>query len=441
MSLIVALILSFILLIFSVNKGIFVAYPLILILIAFIAMAVKSGFKLKSVLIMAYDGGKKALIVLKIFILIGAVISVWMSAGTVPAIVYYGIKLLNPKIFVLSTFLICSFVSFLMGTSFGTAGTVGIAFIVMARSGGVNISLAAGAIIAGSYFGDRCSPMSSSASLVAALTKTDLYINIRNMIKTSVVSFILSCAIYGVLSVLNPLRFMGNEMEGELLRTFDINMIVLIPAAVILILAALKVDVKISILSSIAVACIISVTIQHKNLSDIIRYIFFGFTLDEKEPLKNIIKGGGIFSMLKVALVVFVSSAFAGVFEGTGMLNNLDKYIIGANNRARLFMASFILSIATAAFGCSQAIAIILTIQLVSKFYEKQNIDNYQLAADIENTAVIISPLIPWNIAGLVPATNLMVGWSFIPYSFYLYLIPIINFLYLKIKNNKVSRL
>jgi NhaC family Na+:H+ antiporter len=437
MDIIFGIILSFILLISSTYMNIFVAYPLLISLIAFFIISVRRGFKLRSVLKMAFDGGKKALVVLKIFVLIGAIISIWMASGTVPAIVYYGIKFLNPNVFILSAFIICCIVSFLIGTSFGTIGTAGIAFMVMGRSGHVNADVLGGAIIAGAYFGDRCSPMSSSANLVANLTDTDLYKNIKNMIKTSLIPLFISGILYLLLSFLFPLKFKGTGMEVEILKVYNINFIALIPAMVVLTFAAFKIDVKISMLFSIAAAWLICIFVQHTTVVNSIRYMIFGYSMDGTSTLSTIIKGGGILSMFKIATVVFLSSAFAGIFEGTGMLKYIEKHLEKANKRENVFGVTILLSIATAAFGCSQALAIILTHQLNSKLYVSKEIDKYELAVDIENTAVVISPLIPWNIAGLVPATSLMVGAGFIPFAFYLFLIPLTNIIYYKIKKNK----
>lgn len=434
MDILIGIILSFILLISGAYLKIFVVYPLLISLAIFIVISLKRGFKLVVVLKMAYEGGKKAYVVLEIFVLIGAIISIWMASGTVPAIVYYGIKLLNPNIFVLSAFVICSIVSFLIGTSFGTIGTAGIAFMVMGRSGGVNENVLAGAIIAGAYFGDRCSPMSSSANLVANLTDTDLYKNIKNMFKTSLVPFIISAILYLILSFVFPLKFIGTGMEIEIMRAFHINLIALIPAILVLVLAIMRINVKLSMLLSITSAWVISIVVQHTTLIDSFKYMFIGYSMDNTNALSSIIKGGGIVSMLKIATVVFLSSAFAGIFEGTGMLDYLEAHLEKINKRENVFIVTILLSIATAAFGCSQALAIILTHQLNKKLYKDKGIDKYELAVDIENTAVVISPLIPWNIAGLVPATSLMVGMGFIPFAFYLYLIPILNIIYYKFR-------
>ena len=201
MDIIIGLLITFCILVFSILQGVFIGYPLLLGYVIFAYISYCRGFKLKEVARMSLNGGKKALIVIKIFGLIGAITGIWMASGTVPAIIYYGINYMSADFFILYTFLITCVVSFLLGTSLGTVSTVGIALILIARTGNVNLNIVAGAIMAGAYFGDRCSPMSSSASLVATLTNTKLYTNIYNMVLTSVMPFSISIIIY----VLNSL--------------------------------------------------------------------------------------------------------------------------------------------------------------------------------------------------------------------------------------------
>lgn len=437
MDIILAFIICFLIMLFSVFKGIFVGYPLIIGLLIFMFLAYKRGFKFKEILGMVYEGGKKSFVVLKIFILIGAITSTWMAAGTVPAVVYYGLKLLRPDIFILSAFVISSAISFLIGTSFGTISTVGMALMVMARSAGVDVNITAGAILSGAYFGDRCSPMSSSANLVASLTETELYANIKNMFKTSIVPLIVTIILYTILSVKHPLGAGGNAMGSQIASSFNISFLVLIPAVIIFVFSLFKIDVKLLMLISIIAAIILGITIQHVTIIKMIKYIFLGFSLDNKNPLFKVIKGGGIMSMLNVAIVVFISSAFAGIFEKADMLKSIEALTEKYKGRSGSFLATTIMSILTAAFGCSQAIAVILTNILMKKTYDRNNLSNVDMAIDIENTAIVIAPLIPWNIACMVPLASLSAGNISILYAFYLYLIPLLNFVIFKLIKGK----
>jgi NhaC family Na+:H+ antiporter len=371
--------------------------------------------------------------VLTILLLIGAVTATWMAAGTVPAIVSYGIRLINPHWFILAAFLLTSLVSLLIGTSFGAAGTIGLALMIMAKGSAVNSHLIAGAVIAGAYFGDRCSPMSSSAHLVATITRTDLYRNLQNMLHTSLLPFGVTCLLYGGCSWLYPVQTRDSGLQAELSRCFDLNGIVLLPAIVILILALLRVEVKRSMGISIAVAMGLAIAYQHYSPWQVLQFAIGGFHLDVETPIQAIVAGGGMISMAKVCGIVVISTAIAGILAGTQALQIVDRFLETARSRSQLFLSTTLISIAASAFGCTQTIGILLTEQLVRQKYAA-SIPSDQLALDLENTVVVLAPLVPWNIAGLVPATVLMTDWQFIPYAFYLYLIPLLIFLQLRLQ-------
>jgi NhaC family Na+:H+ antiporter len=167
------------------------------------------------------------------------------------------------------------------------------------------------------------------------------------------------------------------------------------------------------------------------------KYMVFGYTTPEAGPLTSIIKGGGIGSMLKTALVVFISSAFSGIFEGTGMLDKVLELLDKASDRYEVFRNVMLSSIVTSAFGCSQSLAVIMTRMLNKNSYEKHGIPKEQAAVDLENTAIVISPLIPWNVALLVPMMNLRADYRCIPFLVYLYLLPLCNLAYNKLKKIK----
>ncbi|MHB1393898.1 MAG: Na+/H+ antiporter NhaC family protein [Clostridia bacterium] len=424
----------FMLLMLSVYKGINIFYPLFAGLIVFIIIAYKRGFKLKELLHMVLKGTRKSFIIINILVLIGAITAVWRASGTVAYVVHYGIKLMNPSFFILYAFVLCSIVSFLMGTSFGTVGTIGMILMVMVKGGDININIVAGAIISGAYFGDRCSPMSSSANLVAAITDTDLYINIKNMFRTSVIPYIACIIIYGILSFNNPLHLGESQISVEIIKTFNLNWVVILPALIILVFAAFRVDVKLSMLVSIASGVVIAFLIQKESIIDIIRYIVMGYTRPEQSFLGDIIMGGGIVSMLKVTLIILVSFALSGVFEGTALLKDVEKWIFRLGGKIGIFAAMIVTSIMAGSFGCSQTLAIMLTYQLVRNMYDSAGIDKYELAVDIENTVIVISALVPWNIAGAVPAAALTADSSYAIYSYYLYLLPLISLVYKKFR-------
>lgn len=431
------LIFSFTLLLFSVINGYFVAYPLLGSLVIFIIAFSRRGFSVAALITMGLSSTRKSLSVIGILLLIGAVTAVWIAVGTIPALVYYGIQAIHPQYFVFSAFVLTSVVSVLLGTAFGTVSTVGVALMIVAKGAGINPDLIAGAIIAGAYFGDRCSPMSSSANLVASVTKTKLYDNIRAMIATAWLPLIVSNLFYLLCSVSNPATISKSNLILEIPQFFNINPLVILPALTVLILALLKVEVKFTLVVGIAIALVVGVLLQGYSFLQLIRFVILGFSLEAKTDLSEVLAGGGIISMLRVSSVVVLSTALSGIIVDTKMLVSAERLLERGSSRGDLFLRTTIVSLTSAAFGCTQTIAILMTQQIVQKKYEREKLNGSQLATDIENTAVVLSPLIPWNIAGLVPATILMTDSGFIPYAVYLYLLPLLNLIKFKLTKSK----
>jgi Na+/H+ antiporter len=429
----------FFILILCVLKNIFIGYGLIVCWVLFALISLLKGYGFDEILRMSYDGGKKSFVVMKILVLIGAIISTWMASGTISTIVYYGLKYINPSLFLLSAFLICCAVSFLIGTSSGTVSTVGIPLMILARSGQVNISMAAGAIIAGAFFGDRCSPMSSSAALVSGITKTNIYTNVKNMLYSAMIPFLTAIAFYWALSITQPMRGLNNNLTGEILQAFNIGPVMLIPAVIMLVLSLLKVKVDLSMPISIAAASIIAIVFQKYGLKDILSYIALGFKMKDPGPLQSIIKGGGVAAMLKTCIILFVSCSLAGIFDGTGMFDGLKNMLSNKKfSKQELYGTTALVAAGAAAFGCTQATAVVMTDGIMRDCYGE---DKYKLALDIENSAIVVSAIIPWNVAALLCTTSLNVGIAgYIPYAFFIYVLPFVFYIHLMLSGSEKSK-
>jgi NhaC family Na+:H+ antiporter len=281
--------------------------------------------------------------------------------------------------------------------------------------------------------------MSSSAYLVANLTKTNIFINIKNMLYSAVIPLLLSLAFYCTLSVCHPLRAINNSLTGELVKTFNIHFIMLLPTIIILILSLCRVNIDMSILISILSAAALGMLFQNHQWQQVIHYIIFGFRINTPGPLQNIIAGGGIVSMLDTCLVIFVACSLSGLFEGIKMFDGLKNTLLSRRlTRHKLFGVTAVVSVITAAFGCSQTMSVVMTKEIVKDCYD--NLDNYQLALDLENTGIVLSAIIPWNIAALMPTTALNVGTAgYIPYAFFIYILPIAYFFILGARNTRLK--
>lgn len=399
---------------------------LILVFLLLIVYSLYRGNTIKSIAEISYLNGKKVVNVVKIFALVGAITSAWILSGTIPGIVYYGLELMNPSYFYVLSFIITCIVSFLLGSSFGTASTVGICLITIARALQVDIDIAIGTIMSGAYFGDRCSPVSSSASLVATLTETKLYTNIKNMIKTSIVPFTLTIILY----LMIPFKYSGeltkNPMAIEIENSFNLNILIFIPVIIILLGAGFKINVKLTMITSILTAIFIAVFLQEYSITSTLKMILLGVNLNRGNLIKGILKGGGIISMWRAIVIVYVSCCMSGIINQVKLLDLLDQKIEKIVNRTKIFITTILVATVTAALGCTQSIAVVMTSEIMRKSYKKLGISDEELAIDIENTCITISPMIPWNIASLIPATIMgATSYAYLGYSFYLYLIPL----------------
>ncbi len=421
--------LIFVLLILSTLFDVFILYPLLFALVLFSWIAVRHGWPLKKVLRMLFEGAMKTWPVVQIFTLIGIMIGLWFSSGSIAWIVYHGLSLIVPELFILFAFILSTIVSFLLGTSFGTVGTIGIIMMIMARTGDINTVPLVGAIIAGAYVGDRNSPMSSSAHLVATVTKTDIYINIRNMFKTSAIPFLLTVGIYIIMSLMVPFEPGESGIISSIPASFNLSFFCAVPVVLLIVLVLLKINVKTAMAASSAAALIITVTTQTTDFPQLLRTMIFGFELPVNDPLAKIFTGGGIAFMFNAMLIVLASSAFAGLFEHTDLIVSFEKRIERLTQKTTPFFSATVTSLITSTLGVTQALAIIMTQQLLKKPYELIKKTKYDLALDIEDSAVLLSVLIPWNVAGLIPAQMLGLDARFIPFAVFLYVLPLYRLL------------
>jgi len=431
------LIVIFILIVVSIMNSISVLYPLAVGLIITGISRVLKGYSFKDVCGMALDGVKKTAIIFNILMLIGIIISVWIASGTVPGLMYYGFMIIKPGTFVLTAFILTMVMSMLLGTSFGTVSTIGIALMAVGRGFGINPCIISGAIISGAYVGDRSSPMSSSAILTSALTESKLYDNLKYMMTTLVPAVIITAILYYFTGGVNSGQSVDisrvMKIQEELSSNFYISLPVLIPPLVIMILPLFKVNIKINIITGIVIGGLLAVFIQKVSMQNLIKYAILGYNRPMSgEFLSEIIKGGGLVSMVKALLIIAVSSALNGIFESTKMLEEILGFITKKiKGEGELVLKSALISIITAMYGCSQTLSIMMTGYIMKPHFKKLNISREAFARTIADTSVVLSALIPWNIASLVPAASLGVkAVDFIPYAYICFILPAISIVF-----------
>ena len=399
-------------------------FPLLLGLVLFFCLGLRRGFSPQALAAMAWKKGRESLIVIPVFLIIGIITGLWRSSGTIAFFLYHGLRSIAPTWFVLMAFLLSALLSLALGTSFGVTGTAGVVLITLARSGGVNLAVTAGAIISGAYFGDRCSPTSSCASLVAACTGTELYANVREMLRTAALPTALTVAFYALISLHNPVTSVDTEVLSALSENFSLHILSLLPAALMLLLPLLKVPVKWAMAASAASAFLLTVFLQGLPVWETVKTALLGYTPLQPE-LQHILSGGGLVSMLTSSIIVFITSLYAGILEGIDALSPARGWVERLTDRLGLFPSAIVVSTAIAAVFCNQSVTVLMGTQLLSDSYRRRNASGTELAMDIANSGVMIAGLLPWSIAISVPLSTLEVGNEAIPWCILLYMIPL----------------
>ncbi len=429
---IVAILLFSLSLIFCLLLKYSVIYALIVGYIIFVTYGLIKGHDLKVLTKKSFEGVLTVKNILLVFILIGMITALWRASGTIAFIVYMGSKLISPSILILLTFLLCSILSFLIGTSLGTAATMGVICVSIGKAMGINPYYLGGAVLSGIYFGDRCSPMSTSALLITELTKTNLYTNIKLMFKTSIIPFVTTCLFYLFLGLKSSTSLVGIDATNIFKENYNLNIVVIVPAILIIILSLFKVNVKKTMLVSIVISFIIAMFFQKESVTSLVNYCVYGFH-HSNEKLNLMMRGGGILSMLNVGLIVAISSSYSGIFKETKMLVLMKKYLKEFSEKTSNYFVIFLSSIISGTIACNQSLGTILTYELCEELEDKQN-----MAIILENTIVLLAGLIPWNIAMAVPLKTIDIGLMSGLFAFYLYFLPLWN-LFLGIIKEKLS--
>ena len=397
-----------------------ILYALGVGLVIFLVYGRRRGYGWRELGKMCLDGVKTARNILITFLLIGVLTALWRASGTIPAIISYTVPFIRPSLFLVMTFLLNCLVSVLTGTSFGSAATMGVICATLGAAMEVPAALVGGAVLSGVYFGDRCSPVSTSALLVSELTQTSIFDNIRGMLRTAWVPFLVSCLVYLVVGMVTPHTQTSLDLAALFETEFHLHWAALLPALVIFALALGRVPVKWAMLASIVSAIPICLILQHLQPGELLRFALVGYQARE-EAVGVMLNGGGITSMLKVAAIVCISSAYSGIFQKTGLLDRLQQAIFNLSRRITPYGAMLLTSVFASAIACNQTLAIILTHQLCRDAQPSRE----TTAISLENSAVVVAPLIPWSIAGGVPLASVGAPTVSLCFACFLYLLPL----------------
>ena len=309
-----------------------ILYALAVGLVIFLAYGRRRGYGWRELGSMCLDGVKTARNILVTFLLIGVLTALWRASGTIPAIISYTTPFIQPSVFLLMTFLLNCLVSVLTGTAFGAAATMGVICATLGTAMGVPLVLIGGAVLSGVFFGDRCSPVSTSALLVAELTQTSIFDNIRSMLRTAWLPFVVTSLLYLFVGMVTPHTQTSLDLAALFETEFQLHWIALLPALVIFALALGRVPVKWAMGASILSAIPICLLLQRVQPVELLHCALLGYQARE-EAVGAMLNGGGVISMVKVAVIVCISSAYSGIFQKTGLLDGLQQAILTLSRR------------------------------------------------------------------------------------------------------------
>lgn len=425
---------------------------LILTAVAASIVGLRNGFKWKEIQDAMVHGVSLAMGAMFILLVVGSLIGTWIMAGIVPTMIYYGLQILNPSIFYAACCIICALVAVATGSSWTTASTVGIALVGIAGAFGLNLGIAAGAIISGAYFGDKLSPLSDTTNLAPAMAGTDLFTHIRHMLWTTVPSIIIALIIFTIIGFVGTASGGGEGLEvmlEALNNSFNIGWYLLLPLVVVIWLIIKKMPAFPALLVGALLGGVFAMIFQqdvvltYANDPDLSRglalvkgvwmALFQEFSISTgNEGLDELLSRGGMASMLNTVWLIISAMMFGAVMEKTGMLEVLAAKILGAaKSTGGLIVATLATSIGTNIIASDQYIAIVLPGRMFRAEFAHRKLDPKNLSRALEDSGTLTSPLIPWNTCGAFMAGALGVPTLvYMPYAFFNLISPFISAAY-----------
>ncbi len=372
-----------------------------------------------------------------ILMVIGMVIGTWIQAGVVPAMIYYGLKVLSPAIFLVATLLICSIVSLATGSSWTTAGTVGIALMGVGMGLGIPAPMVGGAIISGGYFGDKMSPLSDTTNLAPAMAGADLFDHIRHMLYTTGPSYIVSLVLFGILGM----QYAGGNLDQGsidamltgLSSNFNITPILLLLPLIVIGIVVMKTPAIPGLFGGALLGGVFGMVFQGATLGDVVGALHYGFSIETgMEALDSLLNRGGMDSMMWTISLILCAMIFGGVMEKTGMLQAIAKGILKiAKSTGSLVVATVITAILMNMGAGDQYLAIVIPGRMFKDAYDERGLAPKNLSRVLEDSATLTSPLIPWNTCGAFMIGTLgLAPWTYVPFCFLNLLNPIVSIFY-----------
>lgn len=385
-----------------------------------------------------------------ILFLIGAISGTWTVSGIVPTFIYYGVKIISPKVFLLTACIICALVSVTIGSSWTTIATIGVALLGIGKALGFSDGMIAGAIISGAYFGDKISPLSDTTVLASSMSKVPMFDHIRYLMYTTVPSIVITLVIFTILgfSHSGSDSSLINEYTSVLDSKFNITPWLLIVPALTAVMIARRMPALIVLALSTATAAIAAVIFQPDIIREIgasiagdgsnakilftgtIESIYNSVSIETGNlEVNQLVASKGMLGMLNTVYLIICAMCFGAALKASGMLRHLASMILPLTKRRTSLVTSTVVT-GTALNGIvsDQYLAIILTSSLFKDVYEKEGYENRLLSRSVEDSATVTSPLYPWSSCGMTQATILSVPTlAYLPYCFFNLISPLMS--------------
>lgn len=411
--------------------------PMLLGVLVASLVAIRCKFRWEHIQDGMVGGITTALPAIIILILVGILIGVWILAGVVPTIIYYGLQILTPTWFLPSALIICAITSVATGTSWGTTGTIGVALMGVGAGLGLPLPIVAGAVLSGAYFGDKMSPLSETTNLASAMAGADLWTHIRHMTYTTGVAFGLTLIIeIGIgLSFASDASSVDRiERILETLRAnFVISPLLFIPPVVILFASIRRIPAIPGVAMGVLAGVVCAIVFQGSNYQQIEVSAYGGFEANFGDPdVDDLLNRGGMDSMMFTISLVIVAMMFGGVMERTRQLSVIAEQILkAAKSTGSLVVATALTGIASNLVLCDQYMAIVMGGRTFAGAYRDRGLAPENLSRAVEDSATVTANLVPWNAGGAYQAATLGVATiAYLPFNFFCWLSPLVTMLF-----------
>ncbi len=413
-------------------------FPLIIGVILAAVVANSCGWRWNDIQQMMVNGVARALPAVFILLVIGTIIGSWIASGVIPTMIYYGISIIDPTWFVPVVALVTGIVSITLGTSFTSIATVGLAFMAIGGGLGFSPALVAGAVISGAYLGDKLSPLSDTTNVAAALVDTDLFSHIKHMLWDTIPAFLLSLLlfwIFGSFEVASTSMSSGtiDTIMSGLDDAFVIHPLLLLLPIFTILLMIKRTPALPALMGVGLLGAVLAVVVQGTSVSSIVQFMTSGFRIETGiGELDSLLNHGGLASMLGTVGMLMIATALGGILEETGIFDVLTGKMMKKVKTTGALIGSTLLSTFVVGLASgAQFLAIILPARTFVQKYKEMNIDTKNLSRTVESMGTVGINLVPWSVPAVFATSILGVSaWEFIPYAFFIYLVPLVNLLF-----------